>query len=146
MVYSLPASSDHGILQARILEWVAILFSRGSCWPRDQTQVSCIAGRFFNIWASREVLVSPRVCPNSCPVSRWCYLTISSSAAPFSFCLRSPQASASFPVSRLFASGSQSTGASASATILYLSLQPFTSNLHSLMSFRSLYQLTFEEF
>ena len=40
-------SSVHGILQARILESVAILFSRGSSWPRDQTQVSYIAGGFF---------------------------------------------------------------------------------------------------
>ena len=52
---SLPGSSVHGILQARILEWVAISFSRGSSWPRDQTQVSCIAGSFFTIWATREV-------------------------------------------------------------------------------------------
>ena len=37
----------HGILQTRILEWVAVPFSRGSSQPRDQTQVSCIAGRFF---------------------------------------------------------------------------------------------------
>ena len=44
----------HGILQARILEWVAFLFSRGSSQPRDQTQVSRIAGRFFTIWATRE--------------------------------------------------------------------------------------------
>ena len=42
-----PSSSVHGILQARILEWVAIPFSRGSPQPRDRTQVSCIAGRFF---------------------------------------------------------------------------------------------------
>ena len=42
-----PGSSVHGILQARILEWVAISFSRGSSRPRDRTQVSCIAGRFF---------------------------------------------------------------------------------------------------
>ena len=49
-----PGFSVHGILQARILEWVAICFSRGSSWPRDQTQVSCIAGRFFTIWATRE--------------------------------------------------------------------------------------------
>ena len=41
-------SSVHGILQARILEWVAIPFSRGSSQPRDQTQI-CIAGRFFSI-------------------------------------------------------------------------------------------------
>ena len=46
---SLPGSSLHGILQARILEWVAISFSRGSSQPRDQTQVSCIAGRHFNL-------------------------------------------------------------------------------------------------
>ena len=44
-----PGSSVHGILQASILEWVAILFSSGSSQPRDQTPVSCIAGRFFTI-------------------------------------------------------------------------------------------------
>ena len=47
-----PSSSVHGILQTRILEWVAISFSR------DQTQVSCIAGRCFNLWATREALIS----------------------------------------------------------------------------------------
>ena len=47
MDWSPPGSSVHGILQARILEWVAILFSRWSSWPRDPTWVSCIAGRFF---------------------------------------------------------------------------------------------------
>ena len=46
--------SVYGILQARMLEWVAIPFSRGFSQPRDQTQVSCIAGRFFTIWAIRE--------------------------------------------------------------------------------------------
>ena len=51
---SLPGSSVHGILQARILEWVAISFSRGSSQPRDQTRISCIAGRFFTVWATRE--------------------------------------------------------------------------------------------
>ena len=51
--YKPPGSSVHEVLQARILEWVAIPFSRGSSWPRDQTQVSCIAGRFFTIWATR---------------------------------------------------------------------------------------------
>ena len=43
-----------GILQARILEWGAISCSRGSSWPRDWTWVSCIAGQFFTIWATRE--------------------------------------------------------------------------------------------
>ena len=50
-----PGSSVHGILQARILEWVAISFSRGSSQPRDQTRVSCTAGRFFTDWATRSV-------------------------------------------------------------------------------------------
>ena len=53
---SSPGSSVHGILQARILEWVAISFSRESSWPRDRTQVSRIAGRRFNLWATREAL------------------------------------------------------------------------------------------
>ena len=49
-----PGSSVCGILQARILEWVAISFSRGSSWRRDWTWVSCITGRFFTIWATSE--------------------------------------------------------------------------------------------
>ena len=51
---SLPGSSVHGILQARILEWVAIPFSRVFSQLRDQTQVSCIAGRFFTVWNTRK--------------------------------------------------------------------------------------------
>ena len=51
-----PGSSVHRTLQARILEWVAIPFSRGSSRPRDQTHVSCIAGRCFTIWAIREAI------------------------------------------------------------------------------------------
>ena len=51
---SLPGSSVHGILQAGILEWVAMPSSRGFSQPREQIQVSCIAGRFFTIWATRE--------------------------------------------------------------------------------------------
>ena len=50
---SLPGNC-HGILQVRKLEWVAIHFSRGSSQPLDQTQVSCIAGRFFIIWATEN--------------------------------------------------------------------------------------------
>ena len=47
-----PGSSVHWILWARILEWVAVSFCRGSSWPRDWTQDSWIAGRFFTIWAT----------------------------------------------------------------------------------------------
>ena len=50
---SLPGSSVHWIFQARVLEWVAISFSRGFSWPRDRTWVSLIAGRCFTIWATR---------------------------------------------------------------------------------------------
>ena len=54
MDYSLPGSSVHGIFQARILEWVANSFSKGSSQPRDRTQLSCIAGRCFNLWVTME--------------------------------------------------------------------------------------------
>ena len=50
-----PGSSVHGILQAKILEWVTIPFSRGSSWPRDRTWVSHVASRFFTVWSTREV-------------------------------------------------------------------------------------------
>ena len=49
-----PGFSVHRILQARILEWVPIISSRGSPWPRDWILVSYIAGRFFTVWATRE--------------------------------------------------------------------------------------------
>ena len=51
---SLLGSVVYGILQAFLLEWIAIAFSKGSSQTRDQTQVSGIAGRFFTIWAIRE--------------------------------------------------------------------------------------------
>ena len=147
--YSLLGSSVHGILQARILEWVAISFSRGSSWPRNQTQVSRIGGRHFNLWATREALLrtqllscvqffatpwtagpqaslaslSVRVCSDSWLLSWWCCLTISSSAALFSFCLQFFPASGSFLTSCLFASGGQSIGASASASVLSVNSQ-----------------------
>ena len=49
-----PGSSVHEIIQTRILEWVNIHFSRRSSWPRDWTQVTCIADSFFTVWAIRE--------------------------------------------------------------------------------------------
>ena len=61
---SLPGCSVHGILQARILEWVAISFSRGSSKPRDRTWVSHIAGRCFTLWATREAPVISQMVPN----------------------------------------------------------------------------------
>ena len=60
---------------------------------------------------------TPGACSNSCPFSRWCHPTISSSVVPFSSCLQSFLASGSFPMSQSFASGGQSIGASASASV-----------------------------
>ena len=54
---NLPGSPVHGILQTRILQWVAVPFSSGSSQPRNQTRVSCIADRFFTNWATREALI-----------------------------------------------------------------------------------------
>ena len=72
-----PGASVHGMLQARILQWVAIPFSRGSSQPRDWTEVSCTAGEFFTVWATREALKeqeritkSGNMClTGSCPAS-----------------------------------------------------------------------------
>ena len=139
---SLTGSSVHGIFQARILEWGAISFSRGSSRPRDQTWVSCIVGSRFTIWATREVQVmssslwphglqharlpcpspSPGTCSNSCPLSQWCHPTISFSVAPF-FCLPSFPASVSFLMNRLFTSGGQSIEALALASVFPMNIQ-----------------------
>ena len=78
-----------------------------SLWPHglQHTRLPCLS-------------LSPRVCSNSCPLRRWCRPTISASVAPFSFCPQSFPASGSFLMSRLFTSGGQSIGASASASVL----------------------------
>ena len=166
---SLPCSSVHGIFQARVLERVAISFSRGSSKPKDWTRVFRIVGRHFTIWASSNTwfllayiwvifytifccllqfssvqllscvcLIGPHelqysqlpcpsptpgACSNSCPLSPWCQPTISSSVIPFSSCPQSFPASGSFPMSQLFSSGSQSIGASASASVLPMNIQ-----------------------
>ena len=79
--------------------------------------------------------LSPGICSNLCPLSWWWYLTVSSSAAPFSFCLQSSPASGSFPISWLFTSGGQSIGASASASVLPMNSQGwFPLGLTSLIS------------
>ena len=67
--------------------------------------------------------LTPGICSNSCPLSRWCHRTISSSVAPFSSCPQSFPASGSFPVSKLFTSSGQSIGASTSASVLLMSIQ-----------------------
>ena len=69
---------------------------------------------------------TPRACSNSCPSSRWCHPTISSSAVPFSSHLRSFPASGSFPMSQFFTSGGQSIGISATASVLPMNIQDWS--------------------
>ena len=93
-----------------------LLFSRSfmsdSLWPHESqhTRPPCPSP-------------SPRACSNSCPLSQWCHPRISSSVVPFSSCLLSFPASGSFPMSQFFASGGQSIGASASASVLQMNIQ-----------------------
>ena len=70
---------------------------------------------------------TPRVHPNSCPSSRWCHPTISSSVIPFSSCPQPFPASGSFPMSQLFVSGGQSIGVSASTSVLPMNTQDWSS-------------------
>ena len=63
-----PGSSLHEIFQARILEWIAISFSRGSSQPRDWTRVSCTAGRFFTDWATGKLLCNYKILFLSIPI------------------------------------------------------------------------------
>ena len=105
--------TNRGILKIYQQPALSLLFSpwvvSDSLWPhgRQHARLPCPS-------------LSPEVCSNSCPLSQWCYLTISSSAAPFSFCLQSFPASGSFPMSWLFTSSGQSTGASASRFMFLL--------------------------
>ena len=81
---------------------------------------------------------TPGACSNSCPSSWWCHPTISSSVVPFSYCLQSFPASGSFPMSQFFASGNQNIGASASASVLPMTIQDwFPLGLTDLLSLQS---------
>ena len=84
---------------------------------------------------------NPKACSSSCPSRGWCHPTISSSVVPFSSCLQSFPVPGSFPMSQLFTSGGQSTGASASASVLSVNIQYwFPLRLTGLISFKSLVQ------
>ena len=79
----------------------------------------------YSLWGRKESNTTPcpsptpKVYSNTCPLSRWCHPTISSSVIPFSSCPQSFPASGSFPISQLFASGGQSIGVSASTSVLW---------------------------
>ena len=104
-----------GILNAITLQ-VLVQFSHSvmsdSSWPHElqHVRLPCPSS-------------TPRACSNSCPSSRWCHPTISSSVIPFSSCLQSFPTSGSLPMSQFFTSDGQSIGVSASASVLPMNIQ-----------------------
>ena len=105
------------------------LFLISSCCCRSVTNNN--VWLFVATWtAAHQAFLSLTISwsfPSSCLLTRWCHRTISSSVALFSFCIQSFPGSASFPMSWLFASGGQSIGASASASVLPMSIQGWLS-------------------
>ena len=97
-------------------------------------------------------ILSPVICSNPCPLSRWCHPTISSSIIPFSSCLQSFPVSGSFPISQFFTSGGQYIGVSASASVLPMNIQgwfplglPGLSSLQSKEVSRVLFRTTVQK-
>ena len=99
-----------------------------SCLRFSSVQsLSCVL-LFATLWTAAVRLPclspNPRACSNSCPLNQWCHHpTISSPVVPFSSCLQSVPVSGSFPMSQFLASGGQSTGVSASASVLPMNIQ-----------------------
>ena len=148
MDYSLPGSSVHGIFQAGILEWVSMSFSKKEVNYRNKLLLLLLIllpyMAISSVQFSRSVVSdslrphesqhtrppcpspTPGVYPNSCPLSRWCHPTISSSVVPFSSYPQSFPTSGSFPMSQLFTSRSQRIGVSASTSVLPMNTQDWS--------------------
>ena len=96
-----------------------------SCWVRFSCSVVSDSLRPHELQHTRPPCPSPtpRVYPNSCPLSQWCHPTISSTVIPFSSCLQSFPTSGSFQMSQTFTSGGQNTGVSASTSVLPMNTQ-----------------------
>ena len=131
---SLPSCSSRGRSQAWLSHWTAATHRRVYF-----TQPSAQSVQFSRSFMSDSLRPhepqharppcpspAPGVHSNSCPSSRWCHPAISSSVVPFSSCPQSLAASGSFPVSQLFAWGSQSIGVSASASVLLMNTQDWS--------------------
>ena len=143
------------ILHTRILEWIAIPFSKGSSWPRDWTWVFCTAGRFFTIWANREaqnnissvqllrrvwLFATPWIVAHQASLSTTNFRSLLKLMSiesvmpsshlilcyPLLSCPQSLPASGSFPMSQFFTCGGQSIGVSASASVLAMNTQDWS--------------------
>ena len=153
-VQSIGVSASASVLPMNIQDWFPLgltalisLLSKGL--SRDPlVSILCLSGIFNSVQFSRSVMSdslrphesqhtrlpcpspTPGAYSNSCPLSRWCHPTISSSVIPFSSRLQSFPASGSFPMSQFFAWGGQSIGVSASASVLAMNIQDFLSKLN----------------
>ena len=132
---SLVGYSPLGGKESDMTEWLSQCYRRVNSLPIWLFQccsvqsLSCVQ-LFVTLWtaacpASLSITNSWSL-PNSCPLSQWCHPTISSSVVPFSSCPQSFPASGSFQMSQLFASGSQSTGVSASRSVLPMNTQDWS--------------------
>ena len=131
IILCLPASPIGHPLRAEIILHLSIL----SIWyikVQFSRSVMSNSLRSHGLQHARLPCPSPTpgACSNSCPLSRWCHPTISSSVVPFSSCLQSFPASGSFQRSQLFTSGGQSTGVSASASVLHQFYSPTLLSIH----------------
>ena len=115
---------EPGVLQSMGSQIVGL--DLGTEKPSVQFSCSVISDSWRLHWQQHARLLCPsptlRACSNSCPSNQWCHPTIWSSVIPFTSCLQSFPVSRSFPMSQLFASGSQSIGALASASVLPMNI------------------------
>ena len=119
-----------------MVSWISSDYGKdahGICRCIWDAQLSSVTQSCLNLWPhglqhARPPCPSPtpRVYSNSCPLSWWCHPTISSSVVPFSSCLQSFPAPESFPMSQLFTAGGQSTGVSASTSVLPMNTQDWS--------------------
>ena len=123
---SLSCNRENCCYFAYALKGIVFGSLKGCCWC--SVTKSCLTLPLHGLQDARLLCppISPGVCLNSCPLKMWCYVTISSSAIPFSFCLQSIPASGSFPMIWFFIKGDQSIGASCHPK--------YTNSSYSLMS------------
>ena len=140
-----PLSPMHACVSAKLLQSCLTPCNPVDCSPPGDLpnpgikpmflMSSALAGRFFTTTPPGKPPLSPRVCSNSYPLSQWCYLIISSSATPFSFCLQSFPASGSFPMCQLFTALGQSIGADVLAHLISFCPPNNPTNLPSVPGF-----------
>ena len=118
-----PYSQSYGFSRSHV--WMWEMDHKEGCSVQFRHSVMSKSLWPHGLWHARPLCPSPspRDPSNSCPLSRWCHPTISSSVIPFSSCLQSFLASGTFQMSQLFTSGGQSIGASALASVLPMNIQ-----------------------